>query len=135
LLAAEHRPLDAATAFRQAIPGPANAPAHSQDPVYVRARLELGRSLLDSGHPSDAIWPLVQALNGPTSAAGLYATRTELQELLGMAYERSQKPDSAIVQYRRAIEAWRSADPAFAERRGRLEERVAALSKTRPVGR
>jgi len=49
LLAAEHRPLDAAATFRQAIPGRADALAHSQENVYVRARLELSDDVWASG--------------------------------------------------------------------------------------
>jgi predicted Zn-dependent protease len=118
-LAAEHRPLEAASSFRQATP--------DRDDAYVRIHLELARSLLVAGRPSEAIPPLVRALKGPTSAVGLYATRSELQELLGDAYERSQQPDSAIVQYSRAVDAWRGADPEFAERRARLQSRIARL--------
>ena len=125
LLAAEHRPLEAASFFRQAAP--------AKGATYVRVHLELARALLAAGRPSEAIPTLVAALKGPTSASGLYATRSELQELLGLAYERSQKPDSAILQYGRAVQAWRDADPEFAERRAGLESRIATLSKARLI--
>jgi DNA-binding SARP family transcriptional activator/tetratricopeptide (TPR) repeat protein len=122
-LAAEHHPLEAASFFRQASP--------DHEGAYVRIYLELARAMLAAGRPSEAIPPLVRALKGPTSAVGLYATRSELQELLGLAYDRSQKPDSAVVQYRHAVDAWRNADPEFAERRARLEARIVTLTKSR----
>ncbi len=35
---------------------------------------------------------VIAALKGPSSAAGLYATRSALQELLGTAYEVGRMP-------------------------------------------
>lgn len=119
-LAARHRPTEAAEAFRAAV--------FDGQTTYVRTYLALGRALLEASRPKEAIGPLVTALEGPTSAAGLYATRTELQELLGHAYERSGQRDSAVVQYRLAADAWRKADPQFIARRTLMESRIAALT-------
>ena len=73
------------------------------------------------------------ALDGPTSASGVYATRSELQVMLGSAYERNRQPDSAVVQYRLAAHAWRSADPEFAARRAQIEARIRAVAWLEPV--
>ncbi len=122
-LVAERRPQEAVEYFRRATP--------AREDALVRIHLELARALIATGRPGEAIAPLVRALRGPTSAAGLYASRTELQELLGVAYEQSLKPDSAIIQYRRAVDAWRQADPELADRRSRLQARIIALSSAR----
>ena len=74
---------------------------------------------------------MIEALKGPVSAAGLYATRTELQELLAVAYERSGQPDSALAQYQLVSHAWRNADPEFAARRAAVDARIAELTRLR----
>lgn len=120
-LAAEQRHQEAVDAFRQALFAPRGQ--------FVRIYRELARALLATNRPAEAIEPLVTALKGPTGATGLYATRSDLQELLGLAYERSGKPDSAAVQYRLAAHAWRNADPQFAARRAHLDARIRALTR------
>jgi DNA-binding SARP family transcriptional activator/tetratricopeptide (TPR) repeat protein len=119
-LAAARKPNEAAAAFREAL--------YDSEGSFVRIYLELGRALIAAGRPAEAIAPLRTALRGPTSATGLYATRSELQELLGLAYERNRQPDSAVAQYRLAADAWRGADRSFAVRRGAVEARLTALS-------
>src|SRR5205814_6634228 len=110
-----------ADAFRQAI--------WVRQSTHVRIYLELARALIAAGRPAEAIPPLVEALKGPVSAAGLYATRTELQELLAYAYDRSGRSDSALVQYKLVSYAWRKADPQFDARRAALDARIAALTR------
>ena len=122
-LAAQRRPADAAEAFRQAV--------WRRQSTHVRIYLELGRALVAAGRPADAIAPLLDALNGPVSAAGLYATRTELQEILAVAYEQSGQRDSALKQYKLVSRAWTNADPEFAARRAYVDAHIAAL--TRPL--
>ena len=124
-LAAQRRPLEAAESFRLAQLEPTA--------TYVRIHLELARALLAANRPAEAIQPLVMALDGPTSASGVYATRSELQVMLGSAYERNRQPDSAVVQYRLAAHAWRNADPEFAARRAQLEARIRAVARLEPV--
>lgn len=102
---------------------------------YVRSHLEFGRAALLANRPAEAIPVLVNGLKGPTSSVGLYATRSELQELLGEAYQRNAQPDSAIIQYRNALYAWRNADPEFNARKARLQARIDSLSKARPLRR
>jgi len=119
-LAAAHRPAEAAEAFRQAL--------WVRQQTHVRIYVELARSLIAAGRPREAIAPLVEALKGPVSAVGLYATRTELQELLATAYDRSGQADSARAQYALVSRAWAHADPAFAARRASAEARAAQLS-------
>ena len=127
LLATQHRPAEAALAFRQAL--------WSRQNTHVRIYLELARALVAAGRPAEAIQPLADALRGPVSAAGLYATRTELQELLAVAYEKSGQPDSALAQYKLVSHAWRNADPEFDARRAAVGARIVELSRLRPARR
>jgi DNA-binding SARP family transcriptional activator len=117
-----HRPEEAAAEFQQAL--------WVRQSTHVRIYTGLARSLIEAGRPREAVAPLVEALKGPVSAAGLYATRTELQELLAMAYDRSNQPDSALTQYRLVSRAWRHADAQFDQRRAVVETRIAALSSS-----
>ncbi|CAN5549764.1 hypothetical protein BH09GEM1_BH09GEM1_09680 [soil metagenome] len=114
-LAARKRYSDAAEEYRAAL--------GDRLDTHVRIYLELAKTLMAAGRPAEAIPPLRTALQGPTSAAGLYATRTELQELLGTAFLVSGRPDSARVQYALAAGAWRNADPDFTARRARMTPR------------
>ena len=123
-LALAGRHTDAATAFTRAVWG-------AQD-THARIYLELGRSLIAAGRPADAVAPLMRGLKGPVSAAGLYATRTELEEQLAIAYDKSGQPDLALAQYRKVARAWRNADPRFDTRRNAVQARVDALSHVRP---
>lgn len=120
-LAAAGQPAAAAAAYEQAISGP-------QD-THVRIYLELGRALIAAGRAAEAVAPLIAGLKGPVSAAGLYATRTELEEELGRAYEQSGQRELALAQYRRVVSAWKNADPRFMRRRAFPQARVAALSR------
>ena len=123
LLAARGKPADAAESFRKAL--------WIRQQTHVRIYLELARALVAAGRPAEAIRPLIEGLKGPISAVGLYATPTELQELLAVAYERSGQPDSALAQYKAVARAWRNADPQFAARRATVAVRIAALSRAR----
>lgn len=91
----------------------------------------MARALIAAGCPAEAISPLIEALKGPVSAAGLYATRTDLEELLAVAYERSGQPDSALAQYKLVSHAWRNADPEFGARRATVGARIAELTRLR----
>ena len=119
-LEARQRPADAAVELRAALADPQE--------THVRIYLELAHALIAAGRSADAVGPLRVALKGPTSAAGLYATRSELQEMLGRAYELNGQPDSARAQYRLAADAWKSADPEFAARRANVEMRLSRLA-------
>ena len=127
LLATQHKPAEAAHSFRQAL--------WNRQSTHVRIYLELARALIAAGRPTEAIPPLVEALKGPVSAAGLYATRTELQELLAVAYEKSGQRDSALAQYKLVSHAWRNADPEFDVRRAAVGARIVELSRLRPARR
>ncbi|MES2177713.1 MAG: BTAD domain-containing putative transcriptional regulator [Gemmatimonadota bacterium] len=115
------KPAEAADEFRKAV--------WRRQETHVRIYLELGRSLIAAGRPAEAIAPLIEALNGPVSSSGLYATRTDLQELLALAYERAGRRDRAIAQYTLVSRAWRAADPQFRPRRLAAEAGVARLSR------
>ena len=94
---------------------------------YSRANFELGKILIAEGRPRDAIPYLRAPLHGWIEASNYYLTYTELHALLGEAFDRAGEPDSAIVHYDRALDAWRHADPEFARRVAAMRERVSAL--------
>lgn len=95
---------------------------------YVRIPLEIARVNLALGDPQRAITALKPALLGPLSASGLYASRTDLMELLGNAYERAQQRDSAIAVYTRVLKSWELADPELQPRVRSVRSRLAALA-------
>ena len=95
---------------------------------YVRAPLELARASIASGDPGRAVEVLRSALRGPISGSGLYASRTELLELLGEAYERNHQPDSAAATYARVLQSWDGADASLQPRVRSVRSRLAALS-------
>jgi serine/threonine protein kinase len=98
------------------------------EPAYfARANLEFARLLIAKGQPHEAAAVLHVALRGPLVAGGFYATRPELHELLGRAWEAAGRPDSAAVNYRKVITAWQHADPQFARRRGEVQRRLTAI--------
>ena len=124
-LKAQKRPQEAAAAFQRAI--------YSTTSGYVRLNLELGRTYLELDRPADAAAILEAALRGPTGATGMYASRTELQYVLGQAYEQLGDGARAAMQYRRVLHAWEHADPELASRRELVRQRLAALA-TRKSG-
>jgi serine/threonine protein kinase len=97
-------------------------------PSYLsRAHLEFARLLVEVGQPLEATAVLHVVLRGPVVSGGYYATRPELQELLGRAWEAAGRLDSAAVNYRRVIDAWQNADPQFTQRRDEVRQRLAAI--------
>ena len=119
LLSARGKPAEAADAFKLAL--------WTEQDTHVRIYLELARALVAAKRPAEAVAPLRAALRGPVSAAGLYVTRTDLQELLAVVYEQSGQRDSAVANYKRVATAWKNADPEFAGRRAVAVQRVAQL--------
>jgi len=83
---------------------------------YTRINYELGRCLLQLGRPAEAVAAVAPALRGEIDAANTYITRTELHELLALAYRAAGKPDSAAVHDRAVVRAWARSDPLFAPR-------------------
>jgi hypothetical protein len=94
---------------------------------FARTNLEFARLLIDLGQPLEAAALLHVVLRGPIVAGGFYATRPEVYELLGRAWESAGHADSAAASYRKVVEAWRDADPQFASRRNEVLQRLAAL--------
>jgi hypothetical protein len=47
----------------------------------------------------------------------LYITRIELEARLAEAFDSAGQPDSALVYYRKVLQAWDHADPEFTTRR------------------
>ncbi len=98
---------------------------------YSRVNLELGRVLIAEGRPRDAIAVLQAPLHGSLEASNYYLTQTDLEAMLGDAFDRASEPDSAVKHYRRVLAAWRNADPDFRPRLAAIRQRVNALSTAR----
>jgi len=120
-LALHARYEDAAEAFRQAVFG---AGAGGYPPVAV----ELGRALLAADRPAEAIPWLRAPLHGPVGAGGTWIWRTEIHELLAIAYDQDGQRERALEHYRIAHEALQSADAELAPMRARIASRIAALA-------
>lgn len=93
---------------------------------YIRANLELGRSLLLAGRAEEAAREMETALRGPVGASGFYATHTELHELAALAWDRTGRPDRAGPHYRWVARVWSQGDPPF---RRRAEAAAARLNE------
>jgi serine/threonine protein kinase/tetratricopeptide (TPR) repeat protein len=117
LLVARSRDEEAVAEFRRAL---------LNGLVYTRTNFELARLLLARRQPADAVKVLQPALHS-IEGAGLYVTRTELEELLARAWDAAGSRDSALVHYRAVITTWQRADPALRERVQHVRTRVAAL--------
>lgn len=83
---------------------------------YIRANLELGRTLLMAGRAEEAAREMETALRGPVGASGFYATHTELHELAAHAWDRAGRPDRAVPHYRWVARVWSQGDPPFRRR-------------------
>jgi DNA-binding SARP family transcriptional activator len=108
LLAARHDRTGAEAEFRAAI--------YTMTEGYLRTNLHLAHLLMKDGRPQAAVPLLQAALRGPLDGNGLYATHTELHELLADAFETIGESDSAAVHYRIVARAWAHGDPPFAAR-------------------
>ncbi len=113
----------AADAFRRAMFSPTSG--------YTRTNLELARVLLALGRPDSAIAVLEPALRGPLDASGLFVTRTDVEELLGRAWEAAGQPDSAAAWYRHVLESWSNANPDLRPRVDSIGERLRTLESRR----
>jgi hypothetical protein len=82
------------------------------------------------GRPSEAVAVLQSALRGGIEGSSLYVTQTELHEALGGAWEAAGRLDSAVVQYRHVVAAWRDADPGFRARRDSVRSRLTMFSRS-----
>ncbi|HSK18561.1 MAG TPA: protein kinase [Longimicrobiales bacterium] len=123
-LAAHARFAEAADRFRRAALQPT-----SPTSGFTRTNLELARMQITLDEPGEAVRTLRPALQRGLEAGGLYVTRTELQELLGYAFEAAGEPDSARVQYGHVLAAWQNADPELAARRNDLRRRLQKLNR------
>ncbi len=94
---------------------------------YSRINYELGRLLVADGRAREAIPVLQSPLHGAVESSNYYLTNTDVHALLGQAFDRAGEPDSALVHYRRALAAWRNADPEFRARIAMITQRVGAL--------
>jgi DNA-binding SARP family transcriptional activator len=83
---------------------------------YTQINLALGRSLLALRRPAEAVAVLRPAIHGGVDGSNTYTSRTELHEAMAEAFERAGNRDSAMAHYRAVEQAWRHADPEFAER-------------------
>jgi tetratricopeptide (TPR) repeat protein len=99
---------------------------------YTRTNLESARVLIALGRPRDAVALLQSSLRGELQASNLYVTRTELHELLGVAWQAAGQRDSAIVHSERVLDAWRDADVSFHARRDSVRARLQVLKQAEP---
>jgi DNA-binding SARP family transcriptional activator len=83
---------------------------------YARTQLELGRILLDTGRPIEAVAILRPVLRGPIESGSYYTTLTEIHAMLARAYEAAGQSDSAVAHYHWVATAWGGGDPSFARR-------------------
>ena len=104
---------------------------------YTRINYELGRALLRTGQPREAIRVLQPAILD-FEGTGLYITRTEIREALAHAWDAAGGRDSAVAHYRAVAHAWRAADPVLRLRVDSVRARLSALEtglSPRPVSR
>jgi len=94
---------------------------------YARNKVLLAETLLDLERPHEALVVLQPFLRGSMSGPSLHATHSEVHALLGRAWEAAERPESAAFHYRRALDAWRRADPAFHGHRAELQRRYDAF--------
>jgi tetratricopeptide (TPR) repeat protein len=83
---------------------------------YTRANYALAQVLLRQNRPREAVAALQPAFRGSLEAANLYLSRTELHELLALAFDAAGERDSAKVHWGAVASAWKSADPPFRQR-------------------
>jgi serine/threonine-protein kinase len=120
LLLAKEGLLDSAIAeFRRAVFSPTDG--------FTRTNLELGRALLATDHPREAIAALAPVLRGAFESSGYYITFTEIHELMAQAYDALGERDSAVVHYRWVAAAWARSDAGFQARAQHARVRAAAL--------
>ena len=106
LLAERGQDTAAAEEFRRAL--------YSPNGGFTRTNIELARTLLRLRRPSEAVAVLQPAFRVETDAMALYATRTELHQMLAKAFEAAGVRDSAAVHYTAVQTAWRNADAGVA---------------------
>jgi hypothetical protein len=99
---------------------------------YTEINLAMARSLLALRRPGEAIAVLRPAIHGGVDGSNTYPSRTELHEAMAGAFEQAGNRDSAVVHYRAVEQAWRHADPEFAERYRRAR---AAAERVEPATR
>jgi tetratricopeptide (TPR) repeat protein len=99
---------------------------------YSEINLAMARSLLALRRPGEAIAVLRPAIHGGVDGSNTYTSRTELHEAMAGAFEQAGNRDSAVVHYRAVEQAWRHADPEFAERYRRAR---AAADRVEPTTR
>jgi tetratricopeptide (TPR) repeat protein len=80
---------------------------------YSRINLMLGRALLATGRPAEAVAVLAPPLRASMESVNYYVTHDELHEALARAYDAAGRADSAAAHYAWVATAWRRADPAL----------------------
>ena len=109
LLSAANQPREAVDHYRLAI--------NSYPLGYTRINYALAGSLMATGRPAEAIYPLQAALRGGMEGPQLYQDRTQLHERLAQAFDQAGQPDSASAHYLIVARCWKDADPLLAGRR------------------
>ncbi len=114
------RTSDAIDAFRQSLFSPVEG--------NTRASLELGRTLLDGGRPTEAVDILRSARRGPIGASGQYVNRTELEILLARGFDGAGQRDSAAAHYAWVLKAWTNPDPSLRAQRDAIQRRAREIA-------
>ncbi len=83
---------------------------------FTRISYELGKSLLALKRPAEAIEVLRGPLRGGVDGSGLYLTRTEIHELLAVAFDAAGQRDSAATHFAMVARAWKNGDPSVSAR-------------------
>jgi tetratricopeptide (TPR) repeat protein len=121
LMLARGRRADAVAELERAIYSPTMG--------YTRTNLELGRTLIALGRPSEAAAALAPALRGDLQSSNYYVTHAELHEGLAQAYEAAGQADSARVHYAWVANAWAASDPRFQARAARARTKAHARAR------
>ena len=108
LLAMRGQHAEAAAAFERA--------RFSRGVPYSRTSLEHARALLRVNRPREAIDILQPTLRAPYDGISLYATHTELEELLAAAWDQAGGRDSARAHWRNVARSWARGDASFRRR-------------------
>jgi DNA-binding SARP family transcriptional activator len=95
---------------------------------YTRTNVALARSLLRLGRSGEAVVVLQAALRGGVEASPLYASRTEIHELLARAWQAAGRADSAVAHFATVARVWSAGDPPYRARAAAAAARVAAIS-------
>ena len=94
---------------------------------FSRINIELGESLLRQGRYEEAAGIVEAALRNSMQSNGMYATRTEVHDLLGRIWHAAGEDERALLHLRAARDAWSEADSVLRPRVDRIDSLIASL--------